>query len=137
MSINLIICNLLQDAEWERQVVDLVAENERLRSSQDWTDKDISLGHIKEVSYPPPSGINWIWFLEVLVSSIFLNLRCDFQTNSKESPTKLQEELAASESHVHDLKSLVAQTEEEKRRIKLHLDEFISENANLNDQVKM
>ena len=48
----------------------------------------------------------------------------------------MEDELKCSKLRVSELEKALKNLEEEKRKIKLHLDEFISENANFKDQVR-
>ena len=50
---------------------------------------------------------------------------------------QLEEELKYSRSQVIELEEKMRNLEEEKRRIKLHLDEFITENTNFKDHVTL
>ncbi|KAL5254620.1 hypothetical protein ACHWQZ_G014158 [Mnemiopsis leidyi] len=51
-----------------------------------------------------------------------------------ESNNQMEDELKCSKLRVSELEKALKNLEEEKRKIKLHLDEFISENANFKDQ---
>ena len=53
----------------------------------------------------------------------------------QKTQNQIEDELKGSKLRVAELEEALKNLEEEKRKIKLHLDEFISENANFKEQV--